>query len=82
MIFIVFCAFWVVFAMCLLKVSLGSKVRPRIVGCLVVGSNMLFIVRLRALLYSAGSGVKSVVMVLSALSIRSLSIVHVYMSSR
>ena len=45
--------------MCLLKVSLGSKVRPSILGCLLVGIVWLLIASDRVLLFSAGSGVKS-----------------------
>ena len=46
--------------MCVLYVSFGSKVRPRIVGCVAMGSALLFIVRSRLLVYSAGSGVNRV----------------------
>ena len=35
----------------------GSKVRPRTFGCVAMGSALLFIVRTRLLIYSAGSGV-------------------------
>ena len=31
--------------MCLLYVSFGSKVRPRIFGCVTIGSGLLFLVR-------------------------------------
>ena len=41
-------------------VSFGSKVRPRTLGCVSMGSAMLFILRSRLLLYSAGSGVNRV----------------------
>ena len=41
--------------MSLLCVSFGSKVRPRTFGCVAMGSAMLFIMRSRLLLYSAGS---------------------------
>ena len=43
--------------MCVLYVSFGSKVRTRIFGCVAMGSALLFIVRSRLLVYSAGSGV-------------------------
>ena len=43
--------------MCVLYVSFGSKVRPRTFGCVAMGSALLFIVRSRLLVYSAGSGV-------------------------
>ena len=50
---------------CVLYVSFGSKVRPRTFGCVVMGSAMLFIFRSRLLLYSAGSRVNRVQVVLS-----------------
>ena len=41
--------------MCVLYVSFGScKVRPRTFGCVAMGSAVLFILRSRLLLYSAG----------------------------
>ena len=43
--------------MCVLYVSFGSKVRPRTFGCVAMGRALLFIVRSRLLVYSAGSGV-------------------------
>ena len=46
--------------MCVLYVSFGSKVRPRTFGCVAMGSTLLFIVRSRLLVYSAGSGVNRV----------------------
>ena len=39
-----------------LYVNFGSNVRPRTFGCIVMGSAVLFILRSRLLLYSAGSG--------------------------
>ena len=45
---------------CVLYVSFGSKVRPRTIGCVAMGSALLFIVRSRLLVYSAGSGVQVV----------------------
>ena len=56
--------------MCALYVSFGSKVRPRTFECVVVGSTLLFILRSRMLLYSAGSGVNRVQVVLSGFSVR------------
>ena len=56
--------------MCVLYVWFGSKVRPRTFGCLVMGSALLFIVRSRLLVYSAGSGMNRVQVVLSGLSKR------------
>ena len=56
--------------MCLLYVSFGSKVRPRTLGCVAMGSALLFIVRYRLLVYSAGSGVNRAQVVLSGFSKR------------
>ena len=55
--------------MCVLYVSCGAKVRPRIFGCVTMGSALLFIVRSR-FVYSAGSGVNRVQVVLSGFSKR------------
>ena len=51
-------------------VSFGSKVSPRTFGCIAMGSALLFIVRSRLLVYSAGSGVNRVQAVLSGFSKR------------
>ena len=51
-------------------VSFGSKVRPRTFGCVAMGSALLFIVRSRLFIYSAGSGVNRVQVVLSGFSKR------------
>ena len=48
----------------------GSKVRPRTFGCVALGSALVFIFRSRLLLYSAGSGVNKVLVVLSGFSVR------------
>ena len=48
--------------MCVLYVSFGSKIRPRTFGCIAMGSAVL--------LYSAGSGVNRVKVVLSGFSVR------------
>ena len=56
--------------MCVMYVSFGSKVMPRTVGCVVMGSVVLFILRSRLLLYSTGSGVNRVQVVLSGFSVR------------
>ena len=53
--------------MCVLYVRFWSNVRPRTFGCVVMGSAVLFILRSRLLLYSAGSGVQ---IVLSGFSVR------------
>ena len=46
--------------MCVLYVSFGSKVRHIILGCVAMGSALLFIVRSRFLVYAAGFGVNKV----------------------
>ena len=56
--------------MCVLYVSFWSKVRPRTFGCVAIGSTVLFILRYRLLLHSAGSGVNGVQVVLSGFSVR------------
>ena len=55
--------------MCVLCLNFGSKVRPRTFGCVAMGSAVLFILRSR-LVYSAGSGVNRVLVVLSGFSVR------------
>ena len=50
---------------CCENVSFGSRVNLRIFGCFVFGSVCLFNLSNRVVLYSAGSGVKIVVVVLS-----------------
>ena len=57
--------------MWVLYVSFGSKpkkVRPRTFGFVAMGSALLFIVRSRLLVYSAGSGMNRVKVVLSGFS--------------
>ena len=54
--------------MCVLYVSCESKVRHRACGCVAMGSALLFIVKSRLLVYSAGSGVNRVHVVLSGFS--------------
>ena len=62
--------------MCVLYVSFGSKERPRIFGCVAMGSAVLFIYRSRLILYSVGSGVNRVQVVLSGFSVRLISFVQ------
>ena len=50
--------------MCCKNVSFGSRVIPRIFRCFVVGNVWLFNLSDRVVLYSAGSGVRNVVIVL------------------
>ena len=57
---IVLRAFVVVISMCLLYVSLGSRVSPGIFGFMFMGSVMLSICSSSYVLYSAGSDVKRV----------------------
>ena len=64
------CACTEMLCMCVLYVSFGSKVRPRTFGCVATRSAVLFILRSRLLLYSAGSGVNRVQSVLSGFSVR------------
>ena len=56
--------------MCVLYVSFGSKVRPRTFGCFAMHSAVVFIFRSIVRLYSAGSGVNIVQVVLSGFSVR------------
>ena len=51
--------------MCVLYVSFGCKVTPRTFGCVAMSCALLFIVKSRLLVYSAGSGVNRVAVVLS-----------------
>ena len=69
-------AFSFVIFVCSEKLNLVSKVTPSILGCLTVGICMLFIVSVRMVLPSAGSGVKSVDDNLSGISRGSFSFVH------
>ena len=62
--------------MCVLYVRFGSKVSPRTFGCVAMGSALLFMVRFRLLVYSAGSGVNRVQVVLSGFSKRLFCFVH------
>ena len=62
--------------MCVLYVSLGSKVRPRTFGCVAMGRAVLFILRSRLLVYCAGSGENRVQVVLSGFSVRLCVMLH------
>ena len=62
--------------MCVQYVSFGSKVRSGAFGCAAMGSAVLFILRYRLLLYSAGSGVNRVQVVLSGFRVRLLCFVQ------
>ena len=62
--------------MCVLYVSFGPRVRPRTFGFVIMGRVVLFILRSRLLLYSAGSGVNRVQVVLSGFSVRLLCFVQ------
>ena len=67
---IVLRAFVVVISMCLLYVSLGSRVSPSIFGLMFMGRVMLTICCSSCVLYYAGSGAKRVHIVLSGLRMR------------
>ena len=67
---IVLRAFVVVISMCLLYVSLGSRVSPSNFGLMFMGGVMLSIGSSSCVLYFAGSGVKRVHVVLSGLRMR------------
>ena len=58
--------------MCVLYVSFGSTVSHRTFGCVTMGNAVLFILRSRLLLYTAGSGVNRVQVGLSGFSVRLL----------
>ena len=73
-------AFVVVIYMCLLYVSLVSRVSPSIFGLMFMGSVMLSICSVCCVLYSAVSGVKRVHVVLSVLRMRLFVQVHVCIS--
>ena len=79
---IVLRAFVVVIYSCLLYVSLGSRVSPSILGLMFMGSVMLSICSSSCVLYSVGSGVKRVHVVLSGLRMSLFVRVHVCISCR
>ena len=56
--------------------SFGSKVRPITLGCVALGSAVLFILRSRLLLHSAGSGVIIVHVGLPGFSVRLICFVQ------
>ena len=56
--------------MCVLYVSFGSKVRPKTFGCVDMCSAVLFIFRPWLILYSVGSGVNRVQVILSGFSVK------------
>ena len=63
--------------MCVLYVSFGSNERTRTFECVSKGGDVLFILRSRLLLYSAGSGVNRVQVVLFRYSVRLFCFVQV-----
>ena len=79
---IVLCALVVVVSMCLLYVSLWSRVSPSIFRLMFMGSVILSICSSSCLLYSAGSGVKRVHVVLYGLRMMLFVRVHVGISCR
>ena len=76
------CGVVIVISMGLLYVSLGSRVSHSICGLMFMGSVMLSICSASCVLYSAGSGVKRVHVVLSGLRMRLFVRVHVCISCR
>ena len=62
--------------------ELGSRVSPSVLGLMFMGSVMLSICSSSCVLYSAGSGVKRVHVVLSGLRMRLFVCVHVCISCR
>ena len=59
-----------------MNVSFGSKVKPITVGCVAMGSAVLFILRSGLLLYSEGSGLNRVQVVLFGFSVRLFCLVQ------
>ena len=59
------CACTEMLSMCVLYVRFRSKVRSRTFGCVAMCRAVLFILRSRLLVYSTGSGVNRVQVVLS-----------------
>ena len=68
--------------MCVLYVSFWSNVIPRTFRCVAMGIALLFIVMCRLLVYSAGSGVNRVQVVLSGFSKRLFGFVQANTSCR
>ena len=64
--------------MCLLNVSLESRVSPSIFGLMIIVSVMLSISSASCVLYYAGSGVKRVHVVLSGLRMRLFVSMYVF----
>ena len=62
--------------MCVQYVSFGSRIRRTTFGCVAMGNAVLFILRSRLLLYSAGSGVNRVQVDSSGFSVRLLCFVQ------
>ena len=81
-IFSVLCAFCLVVCMCWLNVSLGSSVMPMILGLRSVVMFVFAICSVSGLLYSAGSGVSSVDVVLVGLRVRLFCVAHVAICSK
>ena len=75
-ILIVFFDLTVAACMCWLYVNLGSNVIPSIFGFLTVGKIVSSIVRVSVWLYSAGSGVKRVVVVFVGFSFNEFCVVQ------
>ena len=82
MMLIVLFAFSLVLEICSPKLSFGSKVNPKILGCFIVGIDSLLIVNERVLLNSDWSLVNSVDVDFVAFSCKSFSFVHSNISFR
>ena len=68
--------------MCVLYVSFGSKVKPRNFWCVAMGSVVLFILSSRLLVYSVGSIVNIVQVVLSGFNVRLVCFFQAFFNSR
>ena len=80
--FVVLLALVLMFLICSEKFNFGSSVSPSILGFLTVGIGLLSMCSLTSLLYSAGSGVKSVAVDLSGFRRRWFFLVQSCMSLR
>ena len=78
---IVLRTFVIVICMCLWYVSLGSRVSPSIFGLMFIGS-VMYICSSGCVMYSVGSGVKRVHVVLSRLRMMRFVRLHVCISCR
>ena len=68
--------------MCVLYVNCWSKLRPRTFGCIAMDSAVLLILRFRLFLYSAGSRVNRVQVILLGFSVRLFCFVQEFVLCR